>query len=348
VNHHDSRNGRELAELARLVPPPAELDLPADRQQILKEYLMSEFRPADGASRASGRERRGKRSRTLIAVAGASVLAIAAAVGLVVSTARPQPPGKRTQAGTSTPATAYQLLAMIAKSAGSRPSTSVPGSDFEYIRSEVAYSSDTIANGHETTTMEKLHERQIWLPVADICVTGLLKEDGSSVPVSPFPVVNGKVERPPATVTGARPDFTCPSEGHLGDATYRLMQSMPTDTTALLGYLEAGKKWTNDDPAQEIGDLIREAIVPPALSAALYRTAELLPGAKLVPDAVNAAGRHGIAIAWDTGGYRSEWIFDQSTLQYIGERDYDLKTGVVNGESAIVQSAFVSKAGMVP
>jgi hypothetical protein len=47
-------------------------------------------------------------------------------------------------------------------------------------------------------------------------------------------------------------------------------------------------------------------------------------------------------------GYRSEWIFDKSTLQYIGERDYDLKTGVVSGESAIVRSAFVSKAGQLP
>jgi hypothetical protein len=237
---------------------------------------------------------------------------------------------------------------MIAKSAGSRPSTPVPDRDLEYIRSEVAYTSDTIANGHETSTMGKLHERQVWRPVADICVTGLLTEEGSSTPLSPFPVVNGKVDRSRPTGMEPRPNFTCPSEGHLGDATYRLMQSMPTDPKALLSYLKAGKKWTNDDPAQEIGDLIREAIVPPKLSDALYRTAELLPGATLVPDAVNAVGRHGIAIAWDTGGYRSEWIFDKSTLQYIGERDYNLKTGVVNGESAIMQSAFVSKAGTLP
>lgn len=309
---------------------------------------MSEFRRADGAGQASTRERRGKRSRTLVAVAGAGVLAIAAAVGLIVSTAHPQPTGTRTQVGHSAPATADQLLAMIAKSARSRPSTPVRDSDFEYIRSEVAYSSDTIVNGHETSTMGKLHERQIWLPAADICVTGLLTEDGSSTPLSPFPVVNGKVDRSQSTGTGPKPNFTCPSEGHLGDATYRLMQSMPTDPKALLSYLEAGKKWTNDDPAQEIGDLIREAIVPPALSAALYRTAELLPGATLVSDAVNAIGRHGIAIAWDTAGYRSEWIFDKSTLQYIGERDYNLKTGTVNGESAIVQSAIVSEAGKLP
>jgi hypothetical protein len=43
-----------------------------------------------------------------------------------------------------------------------------------------------------------------------------------------------------------QPAFRCPSEGHLGDATYRLPQSLPTDPAALLTYLKAGKKWTND------------------------------------------------------------------------------------------------------
>jgi hypothetical protein len=241
---------------------------------------------------------------------------------------------------------AIHLLALVAKAAGSQPAPVVRDGDFMYIRSEVAYEVDSIVNGHETSAMEKLHERQVWLPVADICVTGLLTEDGSSTPLSPFPVVNGKVDR--SGSGGLAVNFTCPSEGHLGDATYRLMQSMPTSPQDLLAFLQAGKKWTNDGPAQEIGDLIREAIVPPALMAALYRTAELLPGATLVPDAVNAVGRHGVAIAWDTGDYRTEWIFDKSTLQYIGERDYDVKTGVVNGESAITQSAFVSKAGQLP
>ena len=36
--------------------------------------------------------------------------------------------------------------------------------------------------------MEKPHERQIWLPVANICTTGLLIEDGERTPISPFPV----------------------------------------------------------------------------------------------------------------------------------------------------------------
>ncbi len=249
-------------------------------------------------------------------------------------------------------AEAAEALAKIASAAASQPSPVVRDSDFTYIRSEVAYTDYTVSStGHMTGTMEKLHERQIWLPVANLCVTGLLIEHGERTPISPFPVTSdGKVDRHPPKGT-PQPNITCPSEGHLGDATYRLMQSMPTRQDALLAYLEAGKKWTNDDPPTEIGDLIREAIVPPALAAALYRLAATLPGASVVPHATNA-GRAGIGIMWTSTSakqvYKNEWIFDRTTLQFIGERTYDPATGKLTGESAILQQAFTAKAGQLP
>jgi hypothetical protein len=148
------------------------------------------------------------------------------------------------------------------------------------------------------------------------------------------------------------PNFTCPSEGHLGDTTYRLLQSIPTQPDALLAYLTAGKKWTNDDPPTEIGDMIRETIMPPALAAALYRLAATLPGATLVPHATNAVGRAGIGIMWTSTSakqvYKNEWIFDKTTLQFIGERTYDPATGKLTGESAVIQQAFTAKAGQLP
>ena len=163
--------------------------------------------------------------------------------------------------------------------------------------------------------------------------------------------MNGKVDRHPAG-NEPQPNFTCPSEGHLGDASYRLLQSIPTQPDALLAYLKAGKKWTNDDPPTEIGDMIRETIMPPALAAALYRLAATLPGATLVPHATNAAGRAGIGIMWTSKSarqvYQNEWIFDRTTLQFIGERIFNPKTGQVTGESAILQQAFTAKAGQLP
>ena len=75
-------------------------------------------------------------------------------------------------------------------------------------------------------------------------------------------------------------------------------------------------------------------------------------GATLVPHATNAAGRAGIGIMW-TGTsakqvYKNEWIFDKSTLQFIGERIFNPTTGQVTGESAILQQAFTAKAGQRP
>jgi hypothetical protein len=344
---------REIAELARLLPAPRTRDFPAGRQQILKEHLMTQIGQPDVTNRRPEPNQRPKRSRGLVAVTVAGVAAVALAAFVIVNApshlARPAHNGPSAQG--RTPATAAQLLAKIATAAASQPSPVVRNSEFMYIRSDVAWPVDTIVNGHETSTMEKLHKRQIWLPVANVCATGLLIESGSRTPLSVFPVVGNKVDRSMSSKNGPRLAFKCPSEGHLGDASYRLLQSMPTNPAALLRYLMAGKRWTNDDPQTEIGDLISESIIPPALAAALYRVAEHLSGATVVPDATNAVGRPGIGIAWTDPRqpqYRGMWIFDKKTLEYIGTRDYNVKTGTVTGESAILQRAFVAKAGQKP
>ena len=341
-----------LDDMARRLP--AERDLPAARKQILKEHLMTELRQADPTRPRTRRPRRRRRPgghRRTVLVAGAVLTAAAVAIATATAVRTHASPPAPKAAQPAAPATAAQLLVKIAAAAARQSAPVVRDSDFTYIRSEVAYEVDSISNGHETSSMEKLHERQIWLPVANVCATGLLIEQGERTPISPFPVANGKVDRDPPKGT-PMPNFTCPSEGHLGDTTYRLLQSIPTQPDALLAYLTAGKKWTNDDPPTEIGDMIRETIMPPALAAALYRLAATLPGATLVPHATNAVGRAGIGIMWTSKTakqvYQNEWIFDRTTLQFIGERIFDPKTGQVTGESAILRQAFTAKAGQLP
>ena len=149
--------------------------------------------------------------------------------------------------------------------------------------------------------MEKRHERQIWLPVANLCVPGLLKENGESTPLSPLPVAKGKADTrrhrkaSRRTQPGRHAGLQLPERRTSGRCDLPAVAVPADHPAALLDYLKAGKKWTNDDPSTEIGDLIREAIIPPAVAAALYRVAALLPGATLVPDATNAAGRPGSA-----------------------------------------------------
>jgi hypothetical protein len=357
-------------ELARLLPVPAGRDLPADRKQILKEHLMTELRQADSnkPNRHKSWARRPGRIAAVVGLPAAAITATAVAVAVAMATAGPNPsaplggPNPTTLGPQgSTPHTAAQLLAKVADAAASQPAPVVKDSDFAYIRSMDAYSVSTDDN--KPSTMEPLHERQIWLPVANICVTGLLIENGQRIPISPFPVSSdGKnipASPPPATSDGkagrwsiSQPNLTCPSEGNPGDTTYRLLQSIPTEPKALLAYLIAAKKFTNDDPPTEIGDLIRESIMPPALASALYRLAATLPGATLIPHATTGTGQPGIGIMWTSKSakqvYQNEWIFDPKTLQFIGEKTFDPTTGKLNGESTIVQRAFVAKAGQVP
>jgi hypothetical protein len=339
-------------DLARLLPVPAERDLPADRKQILQEHLMTELRQADQPDHTSTKTRTRHPRRRPVLAAGAVLAAAAVAGAAVVGTnalstpaARPKPP--------ATAVTAAQLLVKIADAAARQPAPNPRDSDFTYIRDEVAYTTYFMNPDPSKirAVMQPLHEAQVWLPVSNLCVTGLAIVNGERTPLSPFPVVNGK-PRPTPPPGGTGPDITCPTEGNIGVPTYRFLQSLPTSPSALLAVLKAGKKQTNDDPPTLIGDLIRNTIVPPALSAALYRVAATLPGATLVPHATNAIGQPGIGIMWSGKSakqvYKNEWIFDKTTLQFIGEKTYDPQTGKLNGESAILQRGFTAKAGQRP
>jgi len=342
-------NDSVISDLARLLPTSTARDLPAGRKQILKEHLMSEIRLAHETGPAASPPRRPRRwhaRHPMLAMAtGAGAVAVTAA--LVVSVVGPGATGPGAKiaaspgpsaAGVGSPSVgavgpAVVLLDKIADAAERQPAQQVANGEFMYIRSEDAYPVDTITDGHETSVMQKPYERQVWLPVASSCVAGLLIEQGSSTPLGdPYP--------------GCGP-------GNLAGPTYRLLQSLPTNPRALLNLIYAQTKGEGPSPNAEafttIGDLIRESIVPPQTAAALYRAAALIPGVTFINNVPDAVGRPGVAVAWRTGGHDVDaWIFDPSTLQYMGERDYNTATGTVNGESAVLQRAFVAKPGELP
>ena len=335
-------NDSEMSDLARLAPAPAARDLPAGRQQILKEHLMTEFRLAPRtARRTSGRtaRRTGRGPKLAIAAGVLAAAAVAAAVILV--------PGSKGN-GSSPGAT---LLAKFATAAERQPAPQVGDGEFMYIRSEVAFTSDSISGGHETSTMAKPHERQVWLPVANICAPGLLIENGSRTPLGSSPG-DRAANSSGAGASGSTPQSTGCGEGSVNDPTYRLLQSLPTDPRALLNLIYAQTKGEGPSPDAEafttIGDMMRETIVPPQTAAALYRAAALIPGVTVVGHATDAAGRAGVAVAWTVGQDRDEWIFNPDTGQFLGELDYNTATGTVTGESSVLQRAFTAKAGQLP
>jgi len=97
--------------------------------------------------------------------------------------------------------------------------------------------------------------------------------------------------------------------------------TLPTDPEALRTLLYAqtepwGTLSQDETVFRNVGDLLRSTIMPPATASALYKVLERIPGVTVIPDTVDAAGRHGIGITRKdpASATRDEWIFKKNTL----------------------------------
>ncbi|MFD9910689.1 CU044_5270 family protein [Streptomyces sp. NPDC059063] len=242
-------------------------------------------------------------------VAGAVAAAVAA--GLVVA----QPfGGDPAQAGPPSKET-VAVLKQIAAAARKQPAPKdIRDDQFVYMKSKVRWGDD------------ELHLREFWESV-DGRHTGLLHEpenDSENEPMEPDPPLMES------------------------DTNYRNLQKLPADPVNMLDWLNrVAEEQTNGKPFVLVGDLIYESLMPPEQAAALYLAAARIPGVELVDDAVDAAGRHGVAIAWKDDEVRQELIFDKRTKQFLGERETN-EDGEVVGHTAVLERKVVDKAGERP
>src|SRR5262245_28612477 len=323
----DSSRAGTVADLARMLPVPAERDLPASRRHVIKEHLMTELRTDQPTAHRAARAHRPR--RTAWKAAGAGLIAAAAAAASVI--------GLTSQSGrTGGDITAATLLSKIADVAAQAPAQDVTDSQFMYIETDVA-----AGNPYGQPAPPTPHLRQVWIPVADLCGPGLAIDNGVRFSISDKPT-------PDMAANGV--DLKCPYRGTVNDPSYRFLQALPTDPHALLDVIYKQTAGAGQSPDQEafttIGDLLRESIAPPQVSAALFRAAALIPGVTVVANAVDAVGRPGIAVSFTSNGEQSEWIFDKQTLQMRGELDF--VDGTLTATSAIITRAFVDHPGQVP
>jgi hypothetical protein len=328
----------DLQALQEMLPVPAERDFPVGRRHQREDHLMTSWLRMNSAS-AGRRARRQRRRLSLIAVPVA-VGALAAAYGTGVLPGLGQVPEHTpassaiAHAGTGSTGGAVQLLNRIATVAAAKPAPAVRDDQYTYTESLTA-SLVTIVDDPEApeTFLDKPHRRQVWLSV-----------DGS---------------RPGRLAEKSDSDELGPRTGSLNSPTYRYLQSLPTDPDALLDKIYADTRGSGPSPEEEafvtIGDALREQVAPPQASAALYKAAAKIPGVSVVPDAVDAAGRHGIAVAFlQADGERTEWIFNKKTLDFLGERSVMTKdttwakSGQVTSSAALLHSAIVDKPGQLP
>ncbi|MET9673112.1 CU044_5270 family protein [Streptomyces sp. NPDC006482] len=342
----------EHDEIARLLPVPAERERPGRHHQLLKDQLLREFR--QDAAPAAAKPRFGVRRLTIAAVPlAAGALAVTLATGGQLdprpgadplAAVTPDSSASGRTGGQATPAAV--LLDRIATVAAARPAPAVRDDQYVYVSSTVAWSSQS---ADETVMrLDTPHSRKIWLSV-DGSVPGLLRERGKNI------VLADEVDKAGRPVSDHPVGNPAPT---LNSPTYRYLESLPTDPDALLKKIYAETKGSGPGPDQmafvTIGDLLREQLAPPKVSAALYKAAARIPGVTVVDDSVDAAGRHGVAVARVHAGERTEWIFDRKTLEFLGERGVMVQdmpwasSGQVTATTAVLARGITDKTGETP
>jgi hypothetical protein len=121
--------------------------------------------------------------------------------------------------------------------------------------------------------------------------------------------------------------------------------SLSTDPATLLVQLRTldGGPRTAAEDFVHIGDFMRESDTPPAIRAALYKAAALIPGVKLMGPQADPTGRTGLGVGfYASGNVKSELIFDQQTGRLLAEKYEDAATGKLTDWTAYLSQKIVS------
>jgi hypothetical protein len=169
--------------------------------------------------------------------------------------------------------------------------------------------------------------------------------------------------RPTLPRAGRVEDTAVSDGGMLLDASE--VARLPTDAAALRKVIEAREIRDVQGPPGEaetftlIGDMLREAYLPPEVRAALFRLTAELPGVELLGEVEDPVGRPGTGIAFTDRrrGTRHELIVDPDTSVLLGEREsivrsgsYGFKAppGTLTGYAAYLESKVVDSVGEKP
>lgn len=134
---------------------------------------------------------------------------------------------------------------------------------------------------------------------------------------------------------------------------------LPTQPKALRKLIERRKIPLVKGPPGEaetfalIGDMLRNAYLPSAFRAALYRVVAELPNVGLRGEVKDPVGRTGIGVAFTKGSSTHELIFDPRTSALLGEREVTARrmpelqapAGTETGSTAYLESKVVDSLG---
>lgn len=145
---------------------------------------------------------------------------------------------------------------------------------------------------------------------------------------------------------------------------YRQVQSLPTDPSALLDRLREALSaaFARRAPGLSLTPTIQRVAefntidgllispITPAVAAALYRAAAKIPGVRYIGTGTDPLGRRGVAVELDTPGQHRRIIFDPRTaalLSQLSDFGGPPHPGIYDSESYVV-SAVVSSVKSLP
>ncbi|MFI1377479.1 CU044_5270 family protein [Streptomyces longwoodensis] len=336
-------------EIARLLPAPADWDLPREQHLRHKDLLMHHI---DREQSTRSRPARRLLRPALLAPATALTLAGVLAAGIALHDGARGTAGTTLQDGSRHPAgTASQraatdmrpaaaLLGRISDAAEDRATPPVRDDQFVYTREKTRGADLTSGKA----VLGPLTDRETWLAQepGPLRKLGLIRENGRTSPIN---AEFGDTDGTPAGLS--RP-------------TYRWLSSLPTDPDELLAHLyaetpQAEARERDQAVFEEIGSLLGR-MMPARTAAALYRAAAKIPGVVPDPRAQDAIGRRGLGIARDDvrHGVRTEWVFDAEDYSFLGSRSYLTedtsygKAGNLLSSEAELELAVVDEAGRLP
>ncbi|MGW3954964.1 CU044_5270 family protein [Streptomyces sp. NPDC004752] len=338
------------SEAEQLLAASADWDLSPSRHRHYKDILMQQIDQDDSpsAERSPAPSRRRVPRLALALPAMSLVLAGALAITAFVRDHSFAPEAGPIASAPAQVNNATATLGRIAAAAMKTDATPVKENQFVYVQ-RLARENKGALSG--PVVLGAAYKEEIWLAQkpGPSTRTGWLRSSGKDATM-PGQLV------PSTFATPVRPGLWYP--------TYAWLASLPTDSDALLKLLYTQttvERGESEDEAvfRTIGDLLGSVIMPPATASALYKAVAKVPGITWIPDAVDAAGRHGIGITHRDGGSatRTVLIFDKGTLAYIGSQAYFISHGatvrgttsdVLFGIDAVMERGVVDRQGEAP
>ncbi|MEU8260536.1 CU044_5270 family protein [Micromonospora sp. NPDC048999] len=329
----------ERDELARLLPEPVEMDLPSGRQRQLQEFVMSQIhqdrRAAEQARRHVPKRRLVFATSALAAVAVAAVAIGTGGFGGRGTDGSTGFGGRGTDGstgfggrgtdgstgfggrGTDGPAATElspvaHTLELAADYAAARPFTPPRPDQWIYIENRNTASSALAKDkGQKPAVTERTWLRADGKKMGDINVeTGKLdtwdQANGyptlSTLPTDPQEVLNLLRESlaPPSSAPGGR------------QLPFAFAPKTPDELDGLLFF--------------KIAKTLADYLLPPDVTATLWRAAALVPGVTQAPGTVDVGGRRVIAVGRIQDGWRFEQLLlDPDTHEFVGYRSVAVK-----------------------